>query len=33
MFVQEDIADKFITALKEAFEGASASGAIGDPID
>ena len=33
IFIQEGIADKFIGALKSALEGASASGAIGDPMD
>lgn len=33
VFVQEAIADKFIDALKGAFESFSNSGAIGDPND
>ncbi|KAF2104085.1 putative aldehyde dehydrogenase [Rhizodiscina lignyota] len=33
IFVQEGIADQFIGALKGALEGASASGAIGDPMN
>lgn len=32
VFVQEGIADKFIDTLKSAFEGASSSGIIGDPM-
>ncbi|KAF2482187.1 putative aldehyde dehydrogenase [Neohortaea acidophila] len=33
VFVQESIADKFIDTLKSAFEGASSSGIIGDPMN
>lgn len=33
VFVQEGIADKFIDTLKSAFEGASSSGIIGDPME
>lgn len=33
VFVQDGIADKFIETLKNAFEGASSSGIIGDPMN
>lgn len=33
VFVQDSIADKFIDTLKNAFEGASSSGIIGDPMN